>query len=90
MEHLYLPDLSDITDRKKAEAAFKSSEQRFRIMFEEAPLGIALIDSLSCVLYDVNSKYGQIVGRSPEQMNNLDYRSPIRTICSRTWTTWRS
>jgi PAS domain S-box-containing protein len=33
----------DITDRKRAEAALHESEQRFRKVFEEGPLGLALV-----------------------------------------------
>ena len=34
----------DITERKQAEAALRASEERWRAMFEIAPVGIATID----------------------------------------------
>jgi PAS domain S-box-containing protein len=34
----------DITERKEAEEALKESEERFRSAFEDAPIGVALVD----------------------------------------------
>jgi len=42
----------EITERKKAEKTLRKSEERMKTMFEEAPLGIALIDSLTAHIYD--------------------------------------
>ncbi|MGZ3184145.1 MAG: EAL domain-containing protein [Telluria sp.] len=55
-------------ERKRAEAAIRKGEQRFRTMFEEAPLGIALIDSVTGEFKDINPRYAEITGRSLDQV----------------------
>jgi PAS domain S-box-containing protein len=53
--------------------ALMLSEKRFRTIFEEAPLGIALIDPVTGVIHEINPKYSEIIGRSKEEMNNIDW-----------------
>jgi PAS domain S-box-containing protein len=65
--------LLNITERKRAEEAFRRSEGRFRTMFAQAPIGIARIDSLTGQIHEVNSTYAQIVGRTTEEMRSLDW-----------------
>ena len=71
--------ITDITQRKLAEKALKQSEERFRTMFEEAPLGMAIFDSLTGDTYQVNTRYAEIVGRTKKKLlstNILDYSYP--------------
>ena len=63
----------DITERKQAEQALRASEERIRTMFVQAPLGIALIDSLNGRIYEVNPRFAEIAGRSMEEMANIDW-----------------
>jgi PAS domain S-box-containing protein len=49
------------------------SEDRFHTMFEQAPMGIALIDSLTGRILEVNAKYAAIVGRSQQTIAALDW-----------------
>ena len=65
----------DITDRIHAENSLKISETRFRTMFDDAPLGIALIDSLTGKIYEVNSMFAKIAGRTLAEMANIDWIS---------------
>lgn len=53
--------------------ALQASEQRFRTIFEEAPLGIAVIDSLTGNFLDINPRFATIVGRNKEQIINSDW-----------------
>lgn len=65
----------DITERKQAENALRKSEERFKTIFEQAPLGIALIDSLTGHIDEVNPMFAEIVGRSKEEMATIDWMS---------------
>jgi PAS domain S-box-containing protein len=49
------------------------SEDRFRTIFEEAPMGIALLDSMTGRILEVNAKYSDIVGRTREAVAVLDW-----------------
>jgi len=58
-------------ERKRAEVAIRKGEQRFRTMFEEAPMGIALIDSATGEFKDLNARYARITGRSADEIRRL-------------------
>ncbi len=53
----------------------KESEQRFRTIFEQAPLGIGLTNSKTGVIDRLNPKYAEIVGRNPSEMDHIDWMS---------------
>ena len=65
----------DITGQKRAEAALRESERQFRAYYEQAPLGIALVDSRTCKFVEVNPAYCRIAGRSREQLLGTDFRT---------------
>ena len=64
-------------ERKRAEENTIEAQQRFQTMFEKAPLGIALIDARTGVFYDANPMYAEIVGRTPEQLTQLNQSNII-------------
>ena len=66
--------LRDITDRKRAEAALREAEERFRTAFEEAPGGMALA-SLDGRLLKVNRALCAITGYSREQLESTTLSS---------------
>jgi PAS domain S-box-containing protein len=51
----------------------QESEQRFHTIFDEAPVGIALIDSLNGRIQEVNPKFAAIAGRTREEMLSIDW-----------------
>jgi len=51
------------------------SEARFRTIFNESPLGVALIDSLTGQVYSVNPKFAKIAGRTEDEMVHIDWVS---------------
>jgi diguanylate cyclase (GGDEF)-like protein/PAS domain S-box-containing protein len=63
----------DITDRVEISEELKRSERRFRAIFEEAPLGIGVFDSVNGNAIMVNSKFMAIVGRSLEEINRMQW-----------------
>ncbi|NQY25852.1 MAG: EAL domain-containing protein [Piscirickettsiaceae bacterium] len=67
----------DIGARKRAEESLLASKLRFQTIFEEAPLGIAVIDSLTGYILNANPAYVQMAGRSVEELRILDW---IKTI----------
>ncbi|RDH85715.1 MAG: hypothetical protein DIZ80_01960 [endosymbiont of Galathealinum brachiosum] len=65
--------ITDITERKITEKKLSESEERFRTIFEEAPLGVAVIDSLTGEIYHVNQQFADIAGRTKKEMENIDW-----------------
>lgn len=49
------------------------SELKFRTIFNQAAIGIARIDSVSGKILETNSKYGELLGYTPEELTRLDY-----------------
>jgi PAS domain S-box len=59
----------DITERKKAEETIRSSETKWRNLFEILPVGVSVVDSNRKVL-EYNSALCQILDLSPEDLLN--------------------
>ena len=57
----------DITDHKRAEAALRESEERFRSVFESPAIGIALV-GLDGAWLQVNAAICALVGRSEREL----------------------
>ena len=64
----------DITERKKAEQALQESEQRFRIAFESAGLGMALVESSGSFL-KVNQALCDMTGYGEKELLATDFQS---------------
>ena len=58
-------------ERRRANAAIRTGEQRFRTMFEASPLGIALVDSVTSEYRDINPRFQEIVGRSQVELGAM-------------------
>ncbi|MEY4704105.1 MAG: hypothetical protein RL042_301 [Nitrospirota bacterium] len=62
----------DTTLRKQAEQALRESEEHFRILFEQAAVGVAQIDAATGRFVRLNQKYCEITGYSQAEMLALD------------------
>ena len=62
------------TELKQAES-IRISQARFSTIFNQAPLGIALIDSLTGKIHEVNPRFAEIAGRTIEEMATIDWMS---------------
>ncbi len=74
-DFVHIAVVQDITARKQAEEALRGSEERFKKLFKEAPMGIALVDSMTGRSYEVNPKYANIAGRTVEDVLAIDWMS---------------
>jgi PAS domain S-box-containing protein len=59
-----MADISHITD---IEQAFRASEERFRLVFEESPLGIVIFDSQFQII-QTNAAYRRMLGYSAQEL----------------------
>ena len=63
---------TDATGRKRAEEALKESEERFRTAFEDAPIGVALVD-LDGRRFRANWALCEMLGCSEQDLLGTDY-----------------
>src|SRR5208283_2873005 len=63
---------NNITENKKAEIALKESEERFRVTFEKAGIGIALVDMDGKTIRN-NSKLQEMLGYSEEELSLMPF-----------------
>ncbi|MBF0318344.1 MAG: PAS domain S-box protein [Nitrospirae bacterium] len=62
----------DITELKKAEIALRESEERFRRIFEDSPLGIAVTDSNDYFI-KANNTLCKMLGYSEDELKTLTF-----------------
>ncbi len=66
---------TDITRRKQTEEALRESEERFRYIFDQAPVGAAII-SIEQRFMQTNEEYCRIVGYSDRELASM-YQADI-------------
>lgn len=68
-------------DRQRQELAAlqaqRAAEARFRVIFDKAPLGVALVDSATGRVLEANERLGEIVGRPVRELLGV---APLRRI----------
>jgi diguanylate cyclase (GGDEF)-like protein/PAS domain S-box-containing protein len=65
--------IHDITRRRQAEEALRSSEERFRLLYEHAPIGIVQIDANGFIT-GANRQFGNIIGQDPQDAIGFSYQ----------------
>jgi len=58
----------DARPRRQAEAELRTSEGRFRALFEQAAVGVAIVDLASNQVERVNRRFAEITGHSAEEL----------------------
>lgn len=76
-ENLLATVFEDITDRKKDEIALKEREERYRLIFENAPLGILQFDE-NGIITDCNEAFVRIIGSSREALIGFNMLEKVR------------
>ena len=67
--------VQNITPQKKAEVALSESEFRYRTIFEQAAVGVAVLESRTGRFVEVNRKDLEILGRSKAELLATDFMS---------------
>lgn len=65
--------ITDVTQQKKVEKELKENEEKFRILFEQAGVGVAQINTQTSKFVKINKKYCDIIGYEEQEMLEIDF-----------------
>jgi PAS domain S-box-containing protein len=70
----FLAVKEDITERRQIERNLKESEGQFRSLFEQAAVGVAIVDARSGEFLKINQRFCEILGYSVAEMKNVPFK----------------
>jgi len=81
--------IKDISERREKEKEMnrlfrqiRSSEEQYRNLVADSPIGIILIEPYSGIIVESNSAFNKLLGYTKEQVNNLSYE---HLVCESCW-----
>ncbi len=69
----FIEQIKDMEELIRAKEKAEANEIFFETIFDSAPVGIALIDSISGRFLKVNQSYSDLIGYSKKEMTGLDF-----------------
>ncbi len=73
-ENGFFTEFRDISEIIKSHNELLESEQKFRILFELASVGVAQIDTKTGRFIKINKKYSDIIGYSNDEITGLNFQ----------------
>ena len=67
--------ISDISERKRTEEALRESEAKFRTIFEQAAVGVAVLETQTGKYERINQVYCDFIGYTPEEMTQMGFQN---------------
>ncbi len=65
----------EILDLRQSLDAWREGHMLFKAIFDDSPFGVAIVDSITGRIFEVNPMFAKIAGRSMEEMRNIDWIS---------------
>lgn len=65
---------SAVADQRRSAAVLRESEQRFRTIFEQAAVGVAMIETATGRFLRINQRYCDIVGYTAQEMTGMTFQ----------------
>ena len=70
--------ISDITEERNLEESIKTSEERYRLIFAQSPVGLFYYDT-ALKITNVNDRFADIMGSNRKQLQNFDLNNVTDT-----------
>lgn len=63
----------DINERKIAEENYRKSREMFRLIFDQSPFGISLVNTKTGINIEANNKFAEITGRTRDELTGTSW-----------------